>query len=882
MAQGLVDRLTYERIGILLSDSPAFKESGSKFKNLIRVQNMNYGFSHNSIDVKEIGSDALVTKGLRSPVLRAPDVNCEISYFFAGAFNENAAGLYSGANGSILKKMLNNENTDDINIIAVSSNKNEHQDIFFLSQESDFEGFDIIGIGNAFLTGYKFNASVGQFPSAALSYSGSNINFDLYSSSEKPKLPAIKLGSENSKSDEELNLNKSLSLIQGDFINIFDGKSSTAISATVPGDITASIFKMNGDQGGATLDSVNAAIQSIEIDIPLSRQDVYGMGSNFVFDKKLQLPVVGSLNMNMVLREYSQDDREDFLSKNNIYEIIINQPIRPRASFGQVGEFLVEGDNFFISVEEGVWRYTKVILEFRKPFFQGFDFISNDSNFYYVKVSSESIAKIALRETSKSFPNYTVKQKVIEDSQLYINTNAGWKAVYLVDIDTSSLSNMALFNIANNLTFELNNVQLKEQSYTHQIGSDVMVSSSMTFGVSANDGFKMYGRFIPRVAPQWEIEQEVLSFTENDTSFIDYNKNIDIGDSKVHYYLRGYDKGAFNYDGEGSLSFKSPPDYDSKNLYKLQIVATNEAGVSIKNIEINILNIVERMPVWGSIFEIININENQNNPQIVYNDDLYPGDGTLSYSLSGKDASKFSISDAGEIALNESTDYETKRSYNIDVVASNEKGFTSKSLYINIINEIDSAPEFKNNFEIVYFEPMSLRDKVSINKLKTFYDYPVTYELYGPNKDLFSVSDSGDISYIGQESLDILFLEVSVKVYNSIGEDSKDVLFMVEYDFLVRNEKLFFIDQDLGVYFIAGSSIRRNVLGERFSADFSDPDFAYFAKNGYDWIRIPFTEFSETSFESMPNPNIGDQFYDSGYLYFYTDFLVWKRIAITK
>ena len=46
MAQGVIDRLTYERLGILLTNSPGFKEEGSIYRNLIRVQGMNYSFAH--------------------------------------------------------------------------------------------------------------------------------------------------------------------------------------------------------------------------------------------------------------------------------------------------------------------------------------------------------------------------------------------------------------------------------------------------------------------------------------------------------------------------------------------------------------------------------------------------------------------------------------------------------------------------------------------------------------------------------------------------------------------------------------------------------------------------------------------------------------------
>ena len=112
-------RLTYERLGIILTDAPAYKESGTKYGDLIRVQSMDYGFNHQAVDIKSIGSDKLVVRRQQSPILRAPDVNCNIEYFFAEGQNEIKAGLYVGRDGSILKNFLTNQGHENIFEIAI-------------------------------------------------------------------------------------------------------------------------------------------------------------------------------------------------------------------------------------------------------------------------------------------------------------------------------------------------------------------------------------------------------------------------------------------------------------------------------------------------------------------------------------------------------------------------------------------------------------------------------------------------------------------------------------------------------------------------------------------------------------------------------------------
>ena len=117
MAQGAITRLTYERLGILLTDAPAYKESGTKIMDLMRVQSMDYGFAHESLDIKAIGSDKLVTRvaGGQSPIVRAPNVNCNIEYLFSEGQNESKAGLYIGQDGSVLKNIIESNSKDDIN-----------------------------------------------------------------------------------------------------------------------------------------------------------------------------------------------------------------------------------------------------------------------------------------------------------------------------------------------------------------------------------------------------------------------------------------------------------------------------------------------------------------------------------------------------------------------------------------------------------------------------------------------------------------------------------------------------------------------------------------------------------------------------------------------
>ena len=510
MAQGTLTRLTYERLGILLTDAPAYKESGTKYTDLIRVQSMDYDFSHNSVDVKGIGSDSLLSRNGQSPVVVAPDVNCKIQYLFSEGKNEIGAGFYIGKQGSMFKNFFELNTIDDINVIVVASNSDDHKDINLLKNESDFEDYNVIGIGNAFLTNYTYNASVGQLATSSLSYTASNMKYDIYSSELKPTLPAIKPGNENAASDEELSLTQDQLNCVGHDRNaqgyFFDEHHIPEVSAIKPGDIQVQVIKRSGDRGGAKLDQVMAAIQNVSIGLPIQRQDIFGMGSNYVFNRKLKFPIIGQLSMDMIVRGYEPDQVELFMTKADVYDIIISHPVAKRIE-EQKDSIYFNKDYFYVAVEKNEWRRIamKKMDENMPDFSQITQHPKNseysiyplsmslawDENFFYVKnIVSDEYWSIPLSPTTEIIDS--LENHFLTYPFYYVKHEETWKRFPLVELNFDIMGLEESFDVAQNMTIEINRAQLKQQNYTHTIGSEVMVSSSLAFDVTKTDGLKMY------------------------------------------------------------------------------------------------------------------------------------------------------------------------------------------------------------------------------------------------------------------------------------------------------------------------------------------------------------------------------------------------------
>lgn len=307
-------RITYERMGVLVSDFPAFKsDTSSVHKNLIRIQDVSYAFQHVDLDIKSIGADDLVKRNNESPVIRHPDVNVNISYIFSRGENEDAIGFYKGTDYTVLKNYLEKSGTDDVNLSVIVANEDCYLDVNNLTEEDGFNDYSVIGFGNAFLTQYTYQAEVGAAPNASVSYEGSNMKLDSYVVGNEPTLASVKLGVNNEFSSEKLVINA----------DTFDGKVYEGANAIMPGDMEVTITKKLGNYGGVPLESVNASIQSVSIDVPFGRQSIYGFGSNYVFDKKIKLPIIASSSMQMIVREFDEGQIESFFVQGSVYDIKI-------------------------------------------------------------------------------------------------------------------------------------------------------------------------------------------------------------------------------------------------------------------------------------------------------------------------------------------------------------------------------------------------------------------------------------------------------------------------------------------------------------------------------------------------------------------------------
>jgi hypothetical protein len=248
-------------------------------QQLQRIQTANYSFTVDRTDVNQFGQLAAIDR----VILTNPTVSLDFSYINSNLSNENDLG-FTIASG-------NNDST--VSAISGFLNKTSDERNYFIRttpEGTDAVGFTdgtvanngVIGIGNAFLTSYSTEGSVGNFPTTTINVEGLNMNFQNGISGNL--VPAV----------DPVNgqaLSNYYQLAQA-VENVGIGLGNT-ISALRPGDITLSLS--NTLASGVDVNTMN--IQSYTLSFDLGRTPIQRLGNKFAFTREIDFPLTVTLSV---------------------------------------------------------------------------------------------------------------------------------------------------------------------------------------------------------------------------------------------------------------------------------------------------------------------------------------------------------------------------------------------------------------------------------------------------------------------------------------------------------------------------------------------------------------------------------------------------------
>ncbi len=332
-------------------------------KDLQRVQSANYSFNINRTDVNQFGQLGAIDR----IITESPSVSFDTSYLLANMANEARLGFYvtpSGDHGPFRSCITNlTDSTNDAyqrNFYILNAKEGKDADVTLsVSDTGQYES--IIGIGNAGLTSYAIEASVGGFPTVSVSAEGMNMGFHgvtsvgltgaagttPYISGINPVIDPVDgqrvFPSATTKaSATATSANVALPLPTGNAGGTnAGGKAAGEVSVLRPGDLRLFLSKQVDDNVGtaatstsmsnpdyAGADIADAHIQSFNISFDLSRSPIEQLGTKFAYARLIDFPVTVSLGVDAVVSDLTTGSLAEVIDCDGLFDarIQLNSP----------------------------------------------------------------------------------------------------------------------------------------------------------------------------------------------------------------------------------------------------------------------------------------------------------------------------------------------------------------------------------------------------------------------------------------------------------------------------------------------------------------------------------------------------------------------------
>ena len=265
-----------------------------------------------------------------------------------------------------------------------------------------------------------------------------------------------------------------------------------------------------------------------------------------------------------------------------------------------------------------------------------------------------------------------------------------------------------------------------------------------------------------------------VSIDENQVEVISVTA-LDPNGEEINYSLSGSDSNSLTIDIDGKITFLTPPDYEQKSEYKIQVLVANEENVTSQDLVISILDIDEP-PIILSPPALVSIPENQS--EIASIEATDPEGAAMTFSLTGGDSSYFQIDSIGDLALREPADYEDVSTYHLELNGSDGALTVTRELTV-IVEDIDEPPIISGLEERITIP----KGELSVTAITAIdpESKALAFSITGPDADLFSVSSNGLVLFQGDAGEGVEN-EYSIQIEVSDGSNvvSQSLIVVVE------------------------------------------------------------------------------------------------------
>ena len=337
------DRIIYQSESLFVS---GIKDSSTAITNahiseINRVQDMSYNLEVSRTDINEFGQLAALSREVTEP----PTVSLDFSYYLTDGTQESKLGFDLNSATSFPVTLPTPMTS---NIIKGTTDKDELNYYIVTSPEgTDVHGGNlqdgnhgVIGIGNGFITSYGISAAVGELATASVSVEASNILFKSDLSGHNVENPAIDVNSTTGKkltnkvvfateatatstsgslgsitsSDGDITTGGSelFAIRPGDIIVDFDAAGYFDGSKSA-GDLLTGGARLGGSGGSLGTGNTAVHVQSVSLDLPISRSALTRLGSHFPFKRKTDFPVTMTLNATALMTDFTDGSLDELI-----------------------------------------------------------------------------------------------------------------------------------------------------------------------------------------------------------------------------------------------------------------------------------------------------------------------------------------------------------------------------------------------------------------------------------------------------------------------------------------------------------------------------------------------------------------------------------------
>ena len=361
-----------------------------------------------------------------------------------------------------------------------------------------------------------------------------------------------------------------------------------------------------------------------------------------------------------------------------------------------------------------------------------------------------------------------------------------------------------------------------------------------------------------------------LSVNENETISISFTVS-DPQDDAISYSLSGVDKDLFtlNFDGSnatltsGSKDYELPEDSDGNNVYLISVNFSDDLNTSTQEVEIAVNNLNDNTPSISSNSNFL-VDENQATIGDIIASDA--DNDSLSYSISGTDASAVYVSSSGQLYFNGLPNYEQVNIYNFTVTVTDGLYSANQNIVVNI-NDVNDAPFWKaySSYKEVDENISSARSLLTFEVSDEDSTDFISYTLSGVDGDLFCTSGKfpGPVNFCDDDGPDFENPKDSNgdNTYNFFvtATDGTVSITTAEISIVVKNindNAPIFVDLATNVEVTNGQS---NVFD--ISTSDADGDNVTLSASGTDSSKFNISDSNNLSFISAPdfsNPTDSD------------------------